>query len=432
MLLLLCIAVLFATIHWYAVGTLQAELRGTVAARLEAILADEDAANSAGLARSVTETIAENPGAYGLLLDAAGRRLAGNLPPARLEGTGWVTLRLPGPEDDRGDSHPILTQAIRLPDGGTLLIGQDAFTAEELDELILRAFALGGALTLALALAGGFLVSRSVLRRIAGIGQAGQAIMRGDLARRLPTRGTDDELDQLVEGFNALLDRIGALMEAMRQVTNDIAHDLRTPLSRLRNRLGEVRRRPRGAAEYEAAIDRSITDSDAILDTFAALLRIAQIESIADEARLAPVHAPTLVATVVELYQPLAEDRGQALSGEAEDFRFRGDRELLIQMLGNLVDNACRHTGPGTRIRVGGQVRGELVLLWVQDDGPGIPAAERDRVFRRFYRLEASRTTPGSGLGLSLVEAIAGRHGGSVSLQDAAPGLRVEVLLPVG
>ena len=180
-LLLLCIAVLFVTIYWYAVGTLQAELRGMVAARLEAILADGGAANSAGLARSVTEAVAENPGTYGLLLDAAGRRLAGNLPPAQLEGTGWVTLRLPGPEDDRGDTHPILAQSIRLPDGSTLLVGQDAFMAEELGELILRAFALGGALTLALALAGGFLVSRSVLRRIAGIGRAGQAIMRGDL-----------------------------------------------------------------------------------------------------------------------------------------------------------------------------------------------------------------------------------------------------------
>lgn len=430
-LLLVCIAVLFATIDWYAIGTLRAELRGTVSARLGAILADQRGTDCTGLARSVTEAIAETPGAYALLLDAAGHRLAGNLP-AQVERTGWVTLSVPGSRADGGEPHPVLARGVHLRGGGYLLVGQDAFALKELNELVVRAFALGGALTLALALAGGFLVSRSVLRRIARIGQAGQSIMRGDLSRRLPTRGTGDELDQLVAGFNALLDRIGALVEAMRQVTNDIAHDLRTPLTRLRNRLGEVRRRPRGPAEYEAAIDRSIADSDAILDTFAALLRIAQIEAITDETQLAPVAAPILVATVVELYQPLAEEREQTLTGEAEDFCLRGDRELLIQMLGNLVENACRHTGPGARIGVGAQRRGGTALLWVQDNGPGIPAAERERVFRRFYRLDASRTAPGSGLGLSLVAAIAARHRGRVRLLDAAPGVRAEVMLPLG
>ncbi len=250
------------------------------------------------------------------------------------------------------------------------------------------------------------------------------------MSRRLPTRGTDDEFDQLVVGFNALLDRIGMLMERMRQVTNDVAHDLRTPLTRMRTRLEEVRRRPRDANEYEAAIDRSIADTEALLDTFAALLRIAQIEATTDTGTLAEVEATALIATVVELYEPLAEERNQSIKGHAREFSIHGDRELLIQMLGNLVENACRHTPPGTRIEVGAMLSGDLPILWVQDDGPGIPDNERDRVFRPFYRLDASRTAPGNGLGLSLVAAIAERHRASVVLSDAAPGLRIEVRIP--
>ena len=326
--------------------------------------------------------------------------------------------------------HPVIARGVQLPDGGYLLVGQDAFSLDEVRELIARAFGVGGALTLAFALVGGFLVSRGILHRLAIVGQASQEIMHGDMSRRLPTRGTGDEFDQLVVGFNALLDRIGMLMERMRQVTNDVAHDLRTPLTRMRTRLEEVRRRPHDATEYAAAIDRSIADTEALLDTFAALLRIAQIEATTDTGTLAEVEATALVATVVELYEPLAEERNQSVAGHACEFSIHGDRELLIQMLGNLVENACRHTPPGTRIEVGAMVSGGLPTLWVQDDGPGIPDNERDRVFRPFYRLDASRTAPGNGLGLSLVAAIAERHRGSVVLSDAAPGLRIEVRIP--
>jgi signal transduction histidine kinase len=429
-LFVVCVAVLFATIDWYAMGTLQADLRITVSARLAAIMENHAQSNEAMLIRNVKEALEQDPGAYVLLLAPDGQRLAGNVT-ASTRHVGWTSLVIPQPgPDGASHKHPVIARGLQLPDGGYLLVGQDAFSLDEVRELIARAFGVGGALTLAFALAGGFLVSRGILHRLAIVGQASQEIMHGDMSRRLPTRGTDDEFDQLIVGFNALLDRIGMLMERMRQVTNDVAHDLRTPLTRMRTRLEEVRRRPRDANEYEAAIDRSIADTEALLDTFAALLRIAQIEATTDTGTLAEVEATALIATVVELYEPLAEERNQSIAGHACEFSIHGDRELLIQMLGNLVENACRHTPPGTRIDVGAMVLGDLPTLWVQDDGPGIPDNERDRVFRPFYRLDASRTAPGNGLGLSLVAAIAERHRGSVVLSDATPGLRIEVRIP--
>ncbi len=411
--------------------TLQTELRATVIARLAAIMEEGKDASSAIFIRNVNEALEQDAGAYALLLDRDGRRLAGNLPTGTRQ-NGWVSLSAPRPAGPDGavHQHPILAKGVLLPDGGYLLVGQDAFSLAEVRELIAHAIIIGGAVTSALALAGGFLVSRGILHRLTVVGQASQEIMHGDLSRRLPTRGTGDEFDQLVVGFNTLLDRIAILMDTMRQVTNDVAHDLRTPLTRMRTRLEEVRRRPRGTSEYEAAIDRSIADTEALLDTFAALLRIAQIEATTDASTLTGVEVSAIIATVAELYEPLAEERQQVIAPHGCDFILHGDRELLIQMLGNLVENACLHTHRGSRIEFGAAVSSAFLTLWVQDDGPGIEIEERERVFRPFYRLDASRTTAGNGLGLSLVAAIAERHGGHVILSDAGPGLRIEVRIP--
>jgi signal transduction histidine kinase len=430
-LFVVCIAILFEAVDWYTMDTLHTELRATVSARLAAIMEEGKEANAATLVRNVKEALEGDPGAFALLLDRDGRRLAGNLVTGTRQDD-WVSLSTPRPAGPDGivHQHPIIARGVRLPDGGYLLVGQDAFSLAEVRELIARAIVIGGALTSALALAGGFLVSRGILHRLTVVGLASQEIMHGDLSRRLPTRGTGDEFDQLVVGFNALLDRIATLMETMRQVTNDVAHDLRTPLTRMRTRLEEVRRRPRCTSEYEAAIDRSIVDTEALLDTFAALLRIAQIEATTGAGTLTGVEASVIIATVAELYEPLAEERQQSISPHSCDFALHGDRELLIQMLGNLVENACLHTPPGSRIEFGATVSGELLTFWVQDDGPGIASEEHERVFRPFYRLDASRTTPGNGLGLSLVAAIAERHGGRLVLSDADPGLRIEVRIP--
>jgi signal transduction histidine kinase len=431
-LFLACVGVLYLAIDWYAIGTLQAEMRATVSTQLSAMTAGPKQRAAMALTNDVSETLEQDPGAYALLLSPDGQWLAGNLA-ITTRPVGWITLNVPRPAGPDGVSHqhPVVARGVRLSDGGYLLLGQDAFALDEVRELIARAFGVGGMATLTVALAGGFLVSRRLLRRLAVVGQASQEIMRGDLSRRLPARGTGDEFDQLIVGFNALLDRISTLMETMRQVTNDIAHDLRTPLTRMRTRLEEVRRRPRRVGEYEAAIDHSIADTEALLETFAALLRIAQIETIPDGDTFDTVDVSTLVATVVEVYEPLAEERDQSVVGHADSFTVDGDRELLIQMLGNLVENACKHTPAGTRIQVGAFQSNGSVTLWVQDNGPGIPQEECDKVFRPFYRLDSSRGTPGNGLGLNLVAAIADRHAGSVSLSDAAPGVRVEVRIPL-
>lgn len=426
----LCALVLFGAIEAYAVGSLHTELRRTVDSRLAAILEDGARSDSAALIRNVGDITEQNPGVYTLLLDTAGHRIAGNLP-AAAPSLGWTTLTLPARNPTGApDPHPVIGRGVRLADGGLLFVGQDAFSIDELRELIARAFALGGAITLVLALAGGFLVSRRVLHRVAVVGRAGQAIMYGDLSHRLPTRGTGDEFDQLVSGFNAMLDRIAGLMGAMRQVTDNIAHDLRTPLSRLRAKLERLQ------ASQVAADDRRVTgeaiaDADKLLDLFAALLRIAQVES-ASGGELSTLDGAALVDTVVELYLPLAEEQRQRIVANGRPVPLRADRELMIQMLANLVENACRHCPAGARIEVGSALRGDLAVLWVEDNGPGIPASEQENVFRRFYRMEASRSTAGTGLGLSLAAAIAVRHRGRITLRDAFPGLRAEISFPIG
>lgn len=425
-LLFLCVALLFGAIELYVSRTLEAGLQSAVNQRLSALVGANPIA-SPDLANAAQAVVEQSRGAYVLLEDPLGQRLAGNLP-ATPPVTGWVRLTASA----RGSGAPItiLGRGLRLLDGGYLLVAQDATGIHQLQDAMARAFALGGGLALLFAMGAGFIVSRRILTRLAAVGRASQEIMQGDLSRRLPTRGTGDEFDQLVNGFNALLDRVSTLMDSVRQVSNDIAHDLRTPLARLRNRLEDARRATRTPAEYDVVIDRCIADTTAILETFAALVRIAQIEATAGDERFTDIQAVDLVKIVAELYQPLADERRQNLETEVTPFVLQGERELLIQMLGNLAENACRHSQPGAHICIGASQRDHGVILWVRDNGPGIPPAERGRVFERFYRLEASRTTPGSGIGLSLAAAIASRHGGRITLSDANPGLLAEVWLP--
>jgi signal transduction histidine kinase len=225
--------------------------------------------------------------------------------------------------------------------------------------------------------------------------------------------------------------RIETLMDGLRQVSNDIAHDLRTPLSRLRQRLDAAGRAQPSLGDYEALVAQSIGDVDAILETFAAMLRIAEVEAASRTQGFAAVDLSELLNTVVEVYEPLASERAQTLTGRiAPGLVVRGDRELLTQLVANLVQNALKHTPPGTRVTVDAATAAGAVEVVVTDTGTGIPEGERDKVFRRFYRLEASRGTAGSGLGLSLAAAIAGLHGATLALSDNAPGLRVTLGFP--
>jgi signal transduction histidine kinase len=251
--------------------------------------------------------------------------------------------------------------------------------------------------------------------------------MDGDLAQRVPERGTDDDLDRLASTLNRMLDRVAELMDGLRQVSSAVAHELRTPLARLRQRL-EAARSARSSPEHEAAIDDALLELDAVLDTFGALLRIAQIEAGTCRTGFTDVDLGAIAESVVEAFGPAAEDAGKTLvAAIAPGAHVRGDRELLSQLLANLVENGIRHTPGGVRIEVGVAPTGTGARAVVADDGPGVPAQERERVLRRFQRLERSRDVPGTGLGLSLVAAIADLHGARIVLEDNAPGLRVRL-----
>lgn len=375
---------------------------------------------------SVVQAVGErdrSPGAldYGLQ-GPHGEPVAGKLAQAKAP-FGWSTLR------KSGETESIRVLATPLPDGHRLVIGNEDEQSEALQHTVLQGFAWAFAGVIVLGFLGGYGLSRAVHRRLATMTDTAEAIIEGDLARRIPDQGSDDDLDRVAATFNRMLDRIAALMETLRQVSDDIAHDLRTPLTRLRQRL-EASLTLETPEERADAIGGALADMDAILETFAGLLRIAQIEGGARRTAFRPLDLAPLARTVVEAFAPSAEDSGQALILEGDGpLIVEGDPELLTQLLVNLVDNALRHAGEGARIRVRTASQGSEVVASVIDDGPGVPEAERSKVFDRFYRLERNRSTPGSGLGLALVAAIARLHGASISLADAGPGLEVRVTL---
>jgi signal transduction histidine kinase len=283
-----------------------------------------------------------------------------------------------------------------------------------------------------LGISGGALLSRAFLRRVDAIARTAEAIIGGDLARRMPLRGTGDDLDRLASTLNRMLDRIGVLMESLRQVSSDVAHDLRTPLSRLYQRLEGARAHARSVAEYESAVDAALSEAEGLLETFSALLRIAQVEGASPRAGFRDVNLSAVTETVADAYRLDAEDADHQLTATIfPGITVSGDQELLTQALANLVENALRHTPSGTRIRVrltGSSEAG--VLLAVEDDGPGAAAVDLPRLTDRFYRGERSRTTPGNGLGLSLVSAVAELHGAKLSVDAMEPGLRISLLFP--
>lgn len=314
---------------------------------------------------------------------------------------------------------------LTLSDGSFLLVAQDANRLADMQHAIVRAFAWAGGLTVLLAIVGGVWLGSTFLRRIDTITRTSRAIMEGDLSARIPMRGTHDEFDQLVTSLNDMLARIQQLMDGLRQVSSDIAHDLRTPLGRLRQHLENARDRAKTAADFDAATEAAIVEADGLLDTFSALLRIAQVEAGAQRRGFTALDLSALAQSIGEAYQPSAEDSQHKLLLDVEDgVSLTGDRQLLAQLISNLVENALHHTPAGTTVTLGLRKRGASFDIEVADDGPGIPEADRDKVFDRFYRLDRSRSTAGSGLGLALVKAIAGLHGLSVRLEDRGPGLR--------
>ena len=302
-------------------------------------------------------------------------------------------------------------------------------------QIAILAGVTGGTVTLALALLGGFLMSRSTTRRIEVINNTSRRIMNGHLSLRIPTRGTDDDFDQLAENLNQMLDRIVYLMEGIRHVSDSIAHDLRTPLTRLRNQLENTLMSVDNDEAREQA-GKAVAEADQLLATFNALLRIARLETRGNTADMQQVPLGELVSDACELYEALAEDKEQQFEQSLEDHVvIEGDRDLLFQMVSNLIDNAIKYTPEQGEIRVNVRKDGNDAIFEVGDSGIGIPDDEKDQVFQRFYRVGKSRSLPGNGLGLSLVSAVAEIHQGVISLSDHHPGedypgLMVTIRLP--
>jgi signal transduction histidine kinase len=341
--------------------------------------------------------------------------------------TGWSTRELP----HVGTRVTARIYASPVPEGFGIIVGRDVTDRAALRASLLEALATGAILSLAVAILASLTFNWLIRSRLERVASTARGIVAGDLSARVTVDGSGDAFDNLAGTLNAMLDRIQQLMDGMRQVSNDIAHDLRTPLTRLRQRLEHAKRRATSVEELHEALTHSIAQVDSILETFGALLRIAQIEAGGRTGMKMAVDVSKLLSGIAEDFAPAAEDQGQRLVADIDpQLRAEADPELLTQMVVNLIENAIRHSPPGAKIWVQAKSVGDGLELAVSDTGPGIPLQEREKVLRPFYRLEASRTTQGSGLGLSLVAAIAKRHDAKLSLSDNAPGLRVAVVLP--
>lgn len=345
---------------------------------------------------------------------------------------GWSTVALPERFRAAGEeSASLYSRTVTLGDGIRLSVGNDLDWIDDVQEAILSTFAWALLATLILALASGLWLSARFLRGMDAMTRTAAAIVSGDLKSRVPISPRNDDLDQLACAFNSMLDRLDVLMDSLKQVSNDIAHDLRTPLSQLKQNLDETARGAATKDEMRAGILNATLQVDEILATFSALLRIAQIEAGTRRAGFAPVDLSELTRLLASDYIAVAEDRGQMITTDVESSVWiEGDRDLLTQLIVNLLENALRHTPDGAAVTVDLQKAPDRVTLSVADNGAGVPEAERERIFRRFYRLEQSRTSPGSGLGLSLVAAIAELHGARLAALDNEPGLRVEIRFP--
>jgi signal transduction histidine kinase len=402
----------------------------------------------------VVDARARRPGSSLYLVTTYnGDALAGNvtsLPPGILDNPGWTETayrrldEAEGPARQAKPAHPAheaLVRVFQLPGGFRLLVGRDLEERERIFNIVLAAGRWSVAIVIVLGLAGGLFVSRRVLRRVDAMTETTKSIMDGNLGGRLPVAGTGDELDRLAQNLNAMLERIEALMQGLKEVSDNIAHDLKTPLTRLRNRAEQALRGADNDAEYRTALEATIEESDGLIRTFNALLMIARAESGQARDDMNEFDAAEIAHDVGELYEPLAEEKGIALKVEADaPARLKGNRELISQALANLVDNAIKYAEPETvkangaasEIVVQALNSGDRILLTVADTGPGIPEADRGHVVERFVRLEQSRSQPGSGLGLSLASAVARLHGGELTLEDNHPGLKSVIALPRG
>jgi len=432
------VILLMLFIYWSAATYMARQSDVLIETEISGLAERYDLLGLDGLTSLIEQRLRRQPTGLSIYLLASEdySRLAGNLegwPVATVDASGWLNFALLGNEGADFAVHQVRARRFTLPGGFHLLVGRDISPLALAKEHIAITLAWGLGLMLVLGAIGGWWMSRRMARRIEIINRTSREIIDGDLSRRMPLEGTDDELDRLSGGLNEMLDRIQALMEDVRRVSDNIAHDLRTPLGRLHNDLDSLRGELLAQGMDTAGVDRALSESQGLLATFNALLRIARIDVDHSTANFATVDLAALVRDVAEYYEPLAEARNQALKIDtATGLQVAGDRDLLFQALANLVDNAIKYTPQGGDIVVSLATVGPgTAELTVADSGPGVPPAARKRIFQRFFRLESSRSTPGSGLGLSLVDAVARLHGVEIRVADNAPGVRFTLCFAV-
>jgi signal transduction histidine kinase len=413
-------ALLFAVIFWSTSRFMEHQIDDSVNNELNEITSE--APGDVAATRSIVSGLARQSSGFSYLFqDTHGQVLAGNIQalPPRVGIFEWNHGHIRGQGVLLGDNY--------------LFVGWSTHQLHEMEEFIARSFVWGTTAALVVALSGGAIMSGRLVRKIETVSATSRDIIQGDLTRRVPVAQAGDEFDRLSLSVNAMLDRIETLMGDLRQVTTDIAHDLRTPLTRLRQRLEIAARSDADEQVLRKNLGDARREVDDILAMFAALLRIAEVESGARKAAFSHVDLAEIVDTVVEVYRSGADEKGQHLEHSIDPrVATIGDRELLIQLFANLVENAIRHCPPGARIVVMAQRRDQAVEVSVSDNGPGIPSEMRSKVLQRFVRLENSRTSPGYGLGLSLAAAIANLHEAPLSITGNSPGLRVSVKLVAG
>jgi len=415
----LSVSIILGFVYWSTIVYTTNQTKEAINAELQVLSNTYERRGYPGLVNLLSERVRiqqQRPGdsSVYLLVDEQYQTLVGNI-------SSW-----PQQAEDRSDGW--LEFKFVIENRYSLLVGQGMKDLANLKEVVGRALIWGLALTLALGVIGGFMMRQTLSSRLSAINQTARKIMRGDLRKRIATKDSGDEFDELANNLNSMLDQIEGGMEGVRRVSDNIAHDLKTPLARLKNRVEELRFKVAGNGEQEASVDQIIHEADGLLTTFNALLRIARIEYSEQRKGFKNVDINSIIHDIEELYEPLIEEKGQSLSVQlGASIEIWADRDMLFQAFANLLDNAIKYTPQQGFISIRSLTEGGKWQLSITDNGPGIPENEHDKVVQRFYRLDQSRTTPGSGLGLALVFAVLKVHNMELEFFDNKPGLKVNV-----
>ncbi|EIJ43617.1 signal transduction histidine kinase [Beggiatoa alba B18LD] len=431
--------VLMAFIYWATVQAIAEQADATIDADVVGLDEQYNRGGTIALITLIQDRIIRNPNISSIYVVTRmdGTVIVGNLnrlPPVPANPNEWITFEFSQWWNGKMEFYKARARFFVIGDGRgenyRLLVGRDIRAIEATQNLIINALLWGLAITTALSLIGGLMMSWSSVRRLDSINQSISQIMHGDLSKRIPSRGTQDDFDRLAENLNAMLTQLEKLMNGIRQVTDNVAHDLRTPLTRLRNRLEELRETSLNDLQYQL-VEKNITEADHLLNTFNALLRIGRLESGCHRSEWVEINLSQLLADAIEFYEVIALDKQQTLISHITPNVFiDGDRDLLFQAIANLLDNAIKYTPEMGTIDIALQQYEQRVEFSVTDNGGGIPDTYKDKVLERFFRMESSRTTTGNGLGLSLVAAVVSYHKAQIRLEDNQPtGLRVVISL---